>query len=321
MATLAYQLSPSVTIILRQCNSPEVKCITCFYFHILNLFYNVFTLTAMSRNSKRQLFGSDVRRKLPAAEAAQKADILTFSSGHLGPRNLNPPPKDAKPRFWDASRRKEKSLKEGQGQTQGCVRKKENTSGAAFAECEGLRSKQDKARDCSSHAGTRADTSPTEAVYCSLNPLSQPLKDASQKESGRSSVQANLLFFLKDSNHETLDTEGQLEVKLKNVKEGVKVAEVFERKLQNVKTVTQHDIWKLGSDTHFYFLMLFVCVSVCCCLTQELKKLSALSWPSRDRLAVFSDVFDDVCEAWPVFGRILREIKVFPFPLYPLAHF
>lgn len=64
-----------------------------------------------------------------------------------------------------------------------------------------------------------------------------------------------------------------------------------------------------------------MCVCVCCCLTQGLKKLSGLSWPSRDRLAVFSDVFDDVCEGSPVFGRILREIKVFPFPLYPLAHF
>ncbi|XP_014865758.1 PREDICTED: uncharacterized protein C6orf118 homolog [Poecilia mexicana] len=44
-------------------------------------------------------------------------------------------------------------------------------------------------------------------------------------------------------------------------------------------------------------------------LRKELKKLSGLSWPSRDRLAVFSDVFDDVCEDLPVFGRILREIK------------
>ncbi|XP_073338507.1 uncharacterized protein C6orf118-like [Pagrus major] len=44
-------------------------------------------------------------------------------------------------------------------------------------------------------------------------------------------------------------------------------------------------------------------------LQKELKKLSAQSWPSRDRLVVFSDVFDDVCEGSPVFGRILREIK------------
>ncbi|XP_038136031.1 uncharacterized protein C6orf118-like [Cyprinodon tularosa] len=61
---------------------------------------------------------------------------------------------------------------------------------------------------------------------------------------------------------------------MQNVREGDEVAELYERKLQELKT-----------------------------------KLSAPSWPSRDRLAVFSDVFDDVCEGLPVFGRILREIK------------
>lgn len=64
-----------------------------------------------------------------------------------------------------------------------------------------------------------------------------------------------------------------------------------------------------------------VCLRVCSRHTQKLEKLSAQSCPSRDRLVVFSDVFDDVCEGSPVFGRILREIKVFPFPLHPLAHF
>ncbi|KAM3605992.1 uncharacterized protein V6R79_008714 [Siganus canaliculatus] len=56
-------------------------------------------------------------------------------------------------------------------------------------------------------------------------------------------------------------------------------------------------------------------------LRKELKKLSVQSWPSRDRLVVFSDVFDDVCEDSPVFGRILREIKVFPFPLVESVHY
>lgn len=65
------------------------------------------------------------------------------------------------------------------------------------------------------------------------------------------------------------------------------------------------------------------CVCVCSCYTEELQKLSAQSWPSRDHLVVFTDVFDDVSEGSSVFGRILREIKVvfFPFPLYQLAHF
>ncbi|XP_020565373.1 uncharacterized protein C6orf118 homolog [Oryzias latipes] len=41
-----------------------------------------------------------------------------------------------------------------------------------------------------------------------------------------------------------------------------------------------------------------------------IKKLKSVqSWPSRDRLSVCGDVFDDVCEGLPLFGRILREIK------------
>lgn len=53
-----------------------------------------------------------------------------------------------------------------------------------------------------------------------------------------------------------------------------------------------------------------MCVRVCSYYTQELQKLSAQSWPSRDHLVVFSDVFDDVSEGSSVFGRILREIKI-----------
>ncbi|CAB1311747.1 unnamed protein product, partial [Coregonus sp. 'balchen'] len=44
-------------------------------------------------------------------------------------------------------------------------------------------------------------------------------------------------------------------------------------------------------------------------LEKELRRLSDQSRPSRDRLGVFSDVFNDVCEGSPVFRDILREIK------------
>ncbi|MEQ2160809.1 hypothetical protein GOODEAATRI_003182, partial [Goodea atripinnis] len=195
-----------------------------------------------SCKQKHQHFRSDVHRLLLAADAAQKADIFTYSSGHLGPHSLDqsPPAEEAKPCFWKTSQRKEESIKRRQAQTQGCVRKKENTSGAAFV----LRSKRDQARDYSSHAGTRKDTAPTETAYSSSNSLSLPLKDVSQKESNCSSVQANLQFSLNDSNHETLDNEGQVEVKLRfekavtakqDVMEGPEVAEVCKRKLQKVK--------------------------------------------------------------------------------------
>ncbi|PWA25765.1 hypothetical protein CCH79_00001508 [Gambusia affinis] len=206
-----------------------------------------------SSEQKEQHLGSDVQGAQSAAEASQEADILTDSPGQ------------------------EESLKEREAQLLGCVRKKENTSGAAFVDSEVLRSQQDQARDYSSHAGTREDTAPTEAAYSSSDSLSDTPKDDSQNESDSSSVQTDTQLSLNDSDHEALDSEAQLEVVGDMARQGKRVgvnAKIYERKLR-----------------------------------KGLKKLSGLSWPSRDRLAVFSDVFDDVCEGSPVFGRILREIK------------
>ncbi|XP_027861914.1 uncharacterized protein C6orf118 isoform X3 [Xiphophorus couchianus] len=170
----------------------------------------------------------------------------------------------------------EESLKEREAQSLDFVRKKENASSAAFVDSEVLRSQQDQATDYSSHAGTREDTAPTEAAYSS-DSLSETPKDDSESDSDSSSVQANAQLSLNDSDHEALDTEAQLEAVgvMAQQDDGVGVnAKMYKRKLR-----------------------------------KGLKKLSGLSWPSRDRLAVFSDVFDDVCEGSPVFGRILREIK------------
>ncbi|XP_030628103.1 uncharacterized protein C6orf118-like [Chanos chanos] len=44
-------------------------------------------------------------------------------------------------------------------------------------------------------------------------------------------------------------------------------------------------------------------------LERELRKLSVQTGVNRDCLGVFRDVFDDVCNASPMFGDILREIK------------
>ncbi|KAF7710913.1 uncharacterized protein C6orf118-like isoform X2 [Silurus meridionalis] len=44
-------------------------------------------------------------------------------------------------------------------------------------------------------------------------------------------------------------------------------------------------------------------------LQQALRKLPAREGPCRERLGVFSDVFDDVCNGSRAFGDILREIK------------
>ncbi|XP_024860964.1 eisosome protein 1 [Kryptolebias marmoratus] len=244
-----------------------------------------------SHKQKQHSFGSDVHRLLLAAEAAQKADILTYSSGHLGPRSLNrsQPPTEMKDFLWSASQSQEENpnslaLRRRQTKTLASVKKREIkaspskiTSGSAFVESEISRSAQDQDKDYSSHAGTRDNTAPAKT---DSNSLSNQLTGCSQKESDFSFYpEGNKQFALSRSDHKGLNNE---EMKLsdeevtaeQDICAGRHAAEVHERKLQ-----------------------------------EELKKLSEQNRPSRDRLAVFSDVFDDVCEGSPVFGRILREIK------------
>ncbi|XP_044071424.1 uncharacterized protein C6orf118-like isoform X5 [Siniperca chuatsi] len=184
-----------------------------------------------SCKSKPRCFGSDIHRLLLAAEAGQKADILTYSSGHLGPRSLtqSQPHRETKQSFWRMSQSQEETpltLQQTRTKPRAFSQKKSNSS----SDPEG------KQQVCSTH-----------------------------------------------SDQEGPNNEGQLKTKQRFGRQviakqdlwaGINVAEMHERKLQ-----------------------------------KELKKLSAQSWPSRDRLVVFSDVFDDVCEGSPVFGRILREIK------------
>ncbi|XP_059215655.1 uncharacterized protein C6orf118-like [Centropristis striata] len=265
----------------------------------------------MSSRSKPNpmCYRSDIQKLLLAAEAGQKADILTYSSGHLGPHSLNhsqPNRETTKQSFWRTSQ----SLKETQNpvtpkQTRTkrltYVKKKlmkecppEFSTGTALVESEVtlystkavsadfnelLRPRQDQVSDCSSHEDKREDMSRPKIVNCSSKSLAVKLKTFSQKSSKSSCDQEGK----QQSDQEDLNNEGQLKTKQQFGRQviakqdlwaGINVAEMHERKLQ-----------------------------------KELRSLSAQSWPSRDRLAVFSDVFDDVCEGSPVFGRILREIK------------
>uniref|UniRef100_A0A8C6L7B9 Translin-associated factor X-interacting protein 1 N-terminal domain-containing protein n=1 Tax=Nothobranchius furzeri TaxID=105023 RepID=A0A8C6L7B9_NOTFU len=158
----------------------------------------------------------------------------------------------------------------------------ENTSGTAFVESEVSRSKQDQTKDYSSHAGTIGDA--TEIDSCPSDVLTNQLKGCSQRESDSlSHPKGSVQFSLSHSNHEGLNNEGRLERKQWVDKEvATKQVVLAER---NFAEACEQKLQK------------------------ELKKLSVQSRPSRDRLAVFSDVFDDVCEGSPVFGHILREIK------------
>ncbi|XP_044229341.1 uncharacterized protein C6orf118-like [Thunnus albacares] len=252
---------------------------------------------------KPRCFGSDIHRLLLAAEAGQKADILAYSSGHLGPRSLNQsqPHNETKQSFWRMSQSQEETpnpltLQQRRTKALAYVKKKdmkdspsEFTTGTALVESEVSGSRQDLATDHSSHADRKEDISLPKIVHCSSNSLPVNLRALSQKKSNSSYDQEGKQPFCSSHTDQLgLNREDQLKTKPRigrqvvakqdlrdcNSMGGINVAEMHERKLQ-----------------------------------KELRKLSVQSWPNRDRLAVFSDVFDDVCEGSPVFGRILREIK------------
>ncbi|KAI4812867.1 hypothetical protein KUCAC02_024230 [Chaenocephalus aceratus] len=236
-------------------------------------------------------FRSDIHRLLLAAEAGQKTDILSYSSGHLGPRGLNQPHSETKQSFWKSLDKPQNPLTPQQTQTKTLtyVKKKEKkekkerlsqfSTVASSVESEASRSTQDQATNVSPHTQKREDTILPTVVNCSLNVLPVQQKAFSPKMSSSSTDSEEK----QQSDEKGLNKNGQLKTKqlfrrqdiaMQDLWGGINVAEIHERKLQ-----------------------------------KELRRLSAQSWPNRDRLAVFSDVFDDVCEDSPVFGRILREIK------------
>ncbi|KAK1904977.1 putative protein C6orf118 [Dissostichus eleginoides] len=235
-------------------------------------------------------FRSDIHRLLLAAEAGQKTDILSYSSGHLGPRSLNQPQphSETKQSFWKSLDKPQNPLTPQQTQTKTLtfVKKKEKkerlsqfSTVASSVESEASRSTQDQATNVSPHTDKREDTSLPTVVNCSSNVLPVQQKAFTPKMSSSSTDSEEK----QHSDEKGLNKNGQLKTKqlfrrqdiaMQDLWGGINVAEIHERKLQ-----------------------------------KELRRLSAQSWPSRDRLAVFSDVFDDVCEDSPVFGRILREIK------------
>ncbi|CAI5653807.1 unnamed protein product [Oreochromis niloticus] len=232
-------------------------------------------------------YGSDIHRLLLAAEAGQKADILAYSSGHLGPRSLNPsqPQEETKSFFWRMSQSQEESrnplsLQQIQTKAKKNEMKEfppEFTSGTALVEPRVLGSTQDH----TSHPERREHISLPQIVY---RPSRTLQKACSQKKpKSPSDLGVNHHFTLSRSDQDGLNDQDQQEKK----------------KCFGWQVMAKPDLWagKNVAEMHARKLQ------------EGLIKLSAQSWPSRDRLAVFSDVFDDVCEDSPVFGRILREIK------------
>ncbi|XP_030298530.1 group XIIB secretory phospholipase A2-like protein isoform X2 [Sparus aurata] len=242
----------------------------------------------MSSNCKPKGFRSDIHRLLLAAEAGQKADVKAYSSGHLGPRSLNQtqPKREKMSSFWRTSQSHDETpnpLTLQQAKALISVKKKEiKESSMPSAEPDVSGSRQVQAADHSPHTERREELSLPKIVDCSSNSLPVQLLDSSQKTSS-SDPKRKHTFCVSSSDQEGLNSKGQLQTK-----------QHFGRQV-----LANHDLWAGINVVEMHERK----------LQKELKKLSAQSWPSRDRLVVFSDVFDDVCEGSPVFGRILREIK------------
>ncbi|TNN66697.1 hypothetical protein EYF80_023086 [Liparis tanakae] len=199
----------------------------------------------MSYRGTPESFRSDIHGLLLAAEAGQKADILTYSSGHLGPRSLvqSQPHGETKQSFWRMCRGLEETPNQTRAKALTYVKKKA----------------------CPFEFSTdTAESDPRAFSQKKANSSSDPVGKQPSDQKGLSN---------KGQSKSIQQLGRQVRAK-QDLWAGTHVSEMHERKLQ-----------------------------------KGLRRLSAQSWPSRDRLAVFSDVFDDVCEGSPVFGRILREIK------------
>lgn len=245
-------------------------------------------------------------RRLQAAGSTQKADLLTCPTGHPGPGSpsQSQPPKGTKPYSERTTQGREDTpnfQKWKKTQTLTCEKKKEvkkQASNSTIVDSEVLRSRKNEAKFTSPHSRTTENTHPgkngSSASFSGL----QEEASSSSKQPKQSSIQEGL-------SSEAFDRRPLAQ---QNIWAGGKLHESKLIKVRDGHTVYE---WHARSGSFYDSLILFH--------TKKLK--SVQSWPSRDRLSVCGDVFDDVCEGLPLFGRILREIKVFPFPLYPLAHF
>ncbi|KAG8000021.1 hypothetical protein GBF38_002142 [Nibea albiflora] len=216
----------------------------------------------MSNNSrpKSTCFGSDIHRLLLAAEAGQKVDILTYSSGHLGPRSLNQsqPQKEKNQSFWNMSQRIEGTpnpltVQQTQTKTLTFVKKNgikespsEFSTGTALVESGVSRSRQGQATDRSSQADRKNKSLP-KIVYCASDSLPVQPRAFSQKKSNFSAdPEGKQQFCLSHSDEkkqlETKQRFGRQVIGKLDPRAGINVAEMHERKLEKSPNTSLKDL-------------------------------------------------------------------------------
>ncbi|XP_060727308.1 uncharacterized protein C6orf118-like isoform X2 [Tachysurus vachellii] len=242
----------------------------------------------MSVSGSQTLRRSDMQRQLKevlhSVEKAHKADIQTYCSGHLGPnklvhRSLNCRPRKAilsKPKCKDVglSRVRERSQMEANV---------EETSDALHSLTIGTMlhiPRIQERPECPSEESLTGVQDMTELAKLrkAIQENSCTVSDMMEQDSLRFTHSHKAGLARRDQQHRRLHTDMRvLRIKAVTTRKclsGIEAAKRHERRLQQV-----------------------------------LRKLPASGGPCRKRLAVFSDVFNDVCDGSPAFGSLLREIK------------
>ncbi|KAL7890331.1 hypothetical protein AOLI_G00025890 [Acnodon oligacanthus] len=254
---------------------------------------------AMSVSDGRRLRPLDIRRErkelLLCVERGNKADIHTYSSGHLGPYSFNPRPvhcRRDKP-IWEKSKHsasKHSGLsrlpgsRAQEGSVEEMVDALYNFTMAPTLQEPDVRS---STGSLSSPPGVnpyrmRENLDTTELFLVKPSSLKPgPRAPTVQVDQGRYWFTRSYLAGLTCSDQLLLWKRFDRQVVRKqdlisrNCLSGTEAAQRHQRKLQ-----------------------------------QELRKVPACRGPCTERLAVLSDVFGDVCDGSPAFGSILREIKM-----------
>lgn len=217
-------------------------------------------LTAMSSRCKPKArfcdMQRDIHRLLLAAQAAHKADILNYTSGHLGPRSLtqSQPHKKTKQPFWRMSQIGEDSsdlltLQLRETEALANIKKQEiKDSLCEFTAATVSVEPKAEATDSSSQADRKEETRPPKMVLSTSNP--SPVKPRSLKtKSLLSEEEEQQRFWCSDSPQVGPTKKDQPKMMQRFGRQrpgkqdqrcaaGRKAAEMHERKLEKVRMVS-----------------------------------------------------------------------------------
>ncbi|XP_014013435.1 uncharacterized protein C6orf118 [Salmo salar] len=273
---------------------------------------------ATTPNKPRMLRVSDLRRELQSlllgAEMAHKADIQTYSCGHLSPYALSqtqPHRRRTEEPIWEMSEDREKDEEEGLSPSPFTQRLQRETKMAANIE------KMTEAMFDFTVAKGLKPTVLKPGQHESLTDTQRGTKgeEGEERERRKTSLKMVLdtseLFLVKPSIASRTKPPGGVEGNQNRYwftqshlggltkKDQMRMMRHFDRQVLRKQDLRDRN-WISGNKAAEVYEWK---------LEKELRRLSDQSWPSRDRLGVFSDVFNNVCEGSPVFRDILREIK------------